>query len=161
MVTGTSGNPRLKIWLAGGVGLLALATGPAAHAKGPEPTLNTAALIVMEDQADRAKPREQCYLYTQLVDALTDTAARQVAAGDDEDAGKTVGRIDAVAAKLQRAAERDARKLKDSEKILNESARKLKDLVRVASGEEREAMRATLAKLDAAHNKILNLVFLQ
>ena len=121
----------------------------------------TAALLMMENQADHAKPREQCYLYTELVNALTDMAARQVAAGDDENAGKTVGRIADVVAKLQRTVERDARKLKDSEKILSESARKLHDLSRIASGGERDEMRATLSKLDAAHNKVLNLVFLQ
>jgi len=161
MVTGTSGNPRLNIWLAGGLGLLTLATVPAAHASGPEATsLNTAALIQMEAQADHAKPRDQCYLYTQLVDALMETASRQVAAGEDEDAGKTVGRIDEVAAKLQLASARDAKKLKAAEKILSESTRKLMELSRVASGVERDKMKATLEKLDAAHSKILGLVFL-
>jgi hypothetical protein len=161
MVTGTSGNPWLKQWVVAGAWLLVLAGGPPARAKAPDTALNSAALIIMEQQADRAKPREQCYLYTQLVNALTDTASRQVAAGEDEDAGKTVGRIAEVTAKLQSAAERDARKLKDAEKILSESSRKLKELARIASGGERDEMRAALAKLDAVHNKVLALVFLQ
>jgi hypothetical protein len=161
MVAGTSGNPRLRQWLAGGVSLLALTMVPSAQASGPEALLNAAALIQMETEADHAKPRDQCYLYTQLVDALTVTAARQVAAGEDEDAGKTVGRIGEVSAKLQRAAARDAKKLKDAEKMLSESARKLQGLSRIASGGERDQMRATLAKLDAAHNKVLDLVFRQ
>jgi len=161
MVIGTSGKPRLNPWLAGGLGLFALTIVPAASASGPEATaLNAAALIQMEAQADHAKPREQCFLYTQLVDALMETASRQVAAGEDEDAGKTVGRIDEVAAKLQRVSARDAKKLKAAEKILSESTRKLMELSRVASGVERDKMRATLAKLDAAHSKILGLVFL-
>ena len=163
MVAGTSGKPRLRLkrWLAGGLGVLALAAGPAAKAIPETTTLNSEALIQLEVQADRAKPRDQCYLYTQLVDALTETAAQQVAAGEVEDAGKTVGRISVVAAKLQQAAARDARKLKDAEKILSETARKLKNLSRVTSGGERDEMRAALAKLDAAHNKILDLVFRQ
>ena len=160
--TVTSGNPRLSRWLAGGLGVLALAAAPAARANGPESTLmNSAALVQMEDQADRAKPREQCYLYTQLVNVLTDTASRQIAAGMDEDAAKTVVRIGEVIVKLQRTAARDTKKLKDAEKILSESARKLTDMARVASGDQRDEMRATLAKLDAAHSKILGLVFLQ
>jgi hypothetical protein len=134
---------------------------PYAQASVPVTSLNAAALIQMETEADRAKPREQCYLYTQLVDALTETAARQVAAGEDEDAGKTVGRIGEVSAKLQRAAARDAKRLKDAEKMLSETARKLQELSKVASGGERDEMRSALAKLDAAHNKILDLVFRQ
>src|SRR5471030_2438538 len=94
----TSGNPRLKILM---VGLLALSSG-AAWANGPETTLmNSAMLIQMETQADHAKPREQCFLYTQLVDVLTDTASRQQAAGMDEDAAKTILRIAEVTVKLQ------------------------------------------------------------
>jgi hypothetical protein len=123
--------------------------------------MNAAMLVQMEDQADHAKPREQCYLYTQLIDLLTDTASRQVAAGLDEDAGKTVARIAEVAAKLQRTAARDTKKLKDAEKILNESARKLTQMVRVVNGEQRDEIKAAAVKLDAAHNKILGLVFLQ
>jgi len=157
MVNGTSGNAKLKILVAG---LLVLAALPAT-AKGPETVVDAAALIQLETQADNAKPREQCYLYTQLVAALMDTASRQVAAGEDEDAGKTVSRIAEVTAKLQRAADRDAKKLKDAEKVLSETSRRLKDLSRVAGAEEREGMRAVLEKLDAAHSKILGLVFLQ
>jgi len=160
--SGTSGNPRLKRWLVGGLGVLSLAAAPAARANGPESTLmNSAALIQMEDQADRAKPREQCYLYTQLVNALADTASRQVAAGMDEDAAKTVVRIAEVTAKLLNTAARDTKKLKDAEKILSESSRKLTELARVANGEQRDELRATVVKLDAAHSKILSLVFLQ
>jgi hypothetical protein len=162
MAAEPSGNPRLKTGLLGVLAVLALTAVPAAHAKGPETTLlNTAALIQMEDQADHAKPRDQCYLYTQLVNMLTDTASRQMAAGMDEDAGKTVSRIDGVTAKLQRAAARDTKKLKDVEKMLNESSRKLTDLSRVVNSAERDEMRATLAKLDVAHNKVLSLVFSQ
>jgi hypothetical protein len=161
MVNGTSRNPKLKKWPAGVLGLLALIIVPAVHAGTTPETaaMSAAALILMEDQADHAKPRDQCYLYTQLVDALMERAARQVAAGDDVDAGKTVGRIDEVTAKVQRSAARDARKLKNAEKMLGESARKLNDLSRVANGGERDEMRATLHKLDAVHNKILSLVF--
>jgi len=159
MVTGTSGNPRLKIFM---VGLLALTAAQAAQASGPETAApNATVLLQMEVQADAAKPREQCYLYTQLVTALMESASQQVAAGEDEDAGKTVGRIAEVTAKLQRAAARDAKKLKDAEKLLGESRRRLMELSRIANGAERDAMRSTLLKLDAAHNKILDMVFLQ
>jgi hypothetical protein len=158
MATEASGIPRLKVLL---VGVLALTTVPAL-AKGPETsTLNAATLVQMETQADHAKPREQCYLYTQLVDALTDSASRQVAAGDDEDAGKTVGWIAEVTAKLQLAAERNAKKLKDAEKILNESARRLTDMSRISTGDQRDELRRTVQKLDAAHTKVLAMVFLQ
>jgi hypothetical protein len=95
------------------------------------------------------------------VNALADTASRQVAAGMDEDAAKTVVRIAEVTAKLLNTAARDTKKLKDAEKILSESSRKLTELARVANGEQRDELRATVVKLDAAHSKILSLVFLQ
>src|ERR1700690_2908441 len=134
MATVMSGIPRLKALL---VGILALTAVPA-MAKGPETAVpNAAALTQMETQADHAKPREQCFLYTQLVDALTQATSKQVAEGDDEAAGKTVGWIAEVTLKLQLATERDAKKLKDAEKILSESARKLTELSRVSTGNER------------------------
>lgn len=158
MATVASGLPRRKIVL---VGIFALTCVPAL-AKGPDKVaLNAAALIQMETQADHAKPREQCYLYTELVDALTQAASKQVAEGNDEDAGKTTGWIAEVIAKLQMAAARDAKKLKDAEKILSESARKLTELSRVSTGDERDELRLTVKKMDAVHTKVLSLVFLQ
>lgn len=135
---------------------------PQARAAGPnEVPLDANALTQMEQQADKANPRDQCYMYAELVHGWTELAGRQMAAGDDEAAGKTVSHIDAVVAKMQQVAAKNAKRLKNAEELMEHTSHRLADMVRVASGDERATMQAALRKLDHAHTAVLALVFAQ
>jgi hypothetical protein len=146
------------VWL--GMLFVALACGNTARASGPDETaLDAAAIIHLEQQADRAKPRDQCFLYTELLHALTETAGREIAAGENSEA--TVQHIDAVMAKVELASAHDAKKLKDAEELLDHTTRRLQDMSRVAHGEERQKMQGVLKTLNEVHAHILSLVFKQ
>jgi hypothetical protein len=124
-----------------------------------ENALDATALAQMELQAEHAQPREQCFLYTQVLHGLTELASRQMKAGDDIEAGNTMLHVNLVAAKLGKATVFDAKRLKNAEQLLEHTDRRLSDMVKVASGETRAAMQEALRQVDKAHTNLLSLVF--
>jgi hypothetical protein len=46
-------------------------------------------LLALQERADVATPREQCFLYAELVHDMTELAGRQLSAGDAEHASRT------------------------------------------------------------------------
>ncbi len=136
-----------------------IAPTPAIAAGLDETSLDAAALAELQQRAEHAPPRDQCYLYTQIVHELTELAGRQMAAGEDEAASSTIQQVDAAAAKLQQASVADARRLKNAEQLLDRTTHRLADMVRVASDQQRSVMQATLRHLDAVHSSVLALVF--
>lgn len=132
---------------------VSLASGPS------EVPQNAAALSEMEQRADAAQPRDQCYLFTEVLHGLTELAGRQISAGDDADAAVTLQRIDAVAAKVQKTSIDNPKRLKNAELILGHITRRLSDMAHVASGAEQTAMQATLQHIDKVHTELLAMVF--
>src|SRR5579863_6474118 len=47
----------------------------------------------LEQRASQANPREQCFLYTQLVHSMTEKAGQEIADGDTEQAASTLKQV--------------------------------------------------------------------
>jgi hypothetical protein len=84
-----------------------------------------------------------------------------MAAGQDALLGTTLEQINTVMAKIQNTSARNAKKLKDAEQLMERTQSRLADMARVASGEQRGVMQATLDRLGQLHSKLLALVFSQ
>jgi hypothetical protein len=134
---------------------------PAAHAKSnhDDPTLDPAALAQMETRADHAGVREQCYLYTELVQVYTDIAGRQMAAGDMEQANATLKRIQHFAALIHSAIARDTRHVKDAEKMVHMASYHLDQYMHRVSSDDKDAFESTVKQLDKVHEELLAQVF--
>jgi hypothetical protein len=131
-----------------------------ARASGPDSVLLDAnTLAQMELQAEHAQPREQCFLYTEVLHGLTELAGRQLQAGDEAEAGTTMQQVDVIASKLAKAAGLDSKKLKNAEQLLEHTDRRLSDMAKVASGETRAAVQEALQQVDKVHTNLLALVF--
>jgi hypothetical protein len=113
----------------------------------------------MEQRADSAVVRDQCYLYTQVVHGLTELAGRQLSAGLDEEAEATIRHVDVVAGKIDLAASKDPKRLKNAEMLLEHTSERLTDMVRAASDAQRDLMKSTLRHLNAVHSGVLSMVF--
>jgi hypothetical protein len=124
-----------------------------------ESPLDAAALLQMEQRADVAQPRDQCWMLAEVLHGLTELAGREIAAGDDQDAGTTFVRIDSVAAKMQKVSAANAKRLKNAELLLEHVTRRLNDMAHVASGGQRNAMQATLQSVDHLHTQVLAVIF--
>ncbi len=139
--------------------VLAMTSRPAFASSPDEAALDAAALSQMEVRADHALARDQCYLYTELLHGLTELAGRQMEAGQDDAAAATMVQVDAVATKMEVATGKDAKRLKNAELLLEHTTRRLSDMLRVASGEQRGVMQTTLKHLYAVHTSVLAMVF--
>src|ERR1700684_3938365 len=64
--------------------------------KPPDPD----AIAALEARADQAQPREQTFLYAQLVQQMTELSIRQYAAGDAEKATGLLKRIQQITQKI-------------------------------------------------------------
>ena len=124
-----------------------------------ESPLDAAALMQMEQRADAAQPRDQCYLFAEVLHGLTELAGRQIAAGDDQDATSTFTHMDSVAEKMQKASAANAKRLKNAEMLLEHITRRLTDMAHIAPSDQRNTMQATLQCVDHLHTQVLAVLF--
>ena len=121
--------------------------------------MDAAALTRMEDHALHAEAREQAHLYAELVQIYTALAARQIAAGDMEQANASLKRIQGYVLHIHQAIAKDTKKLKDAEKNMEVSAFHLRQSMRALSSEDKAAAEATLVKVNGVHEELLAEVF--
>ena len=122
-------------------------------------TLDASALAELETRAAHAQPKEQCFLYTEVLQGLTELAGRQLLSGDDANASATVQHLDLIAEKIQSATAADAKRLKNAEQLLEHTDHRLADMARVASGDTRATLQAALQHVERVHSELLAMVF--
>jgi hypothetical protein len=159
MVT-QSGSPN---WICREAGLILVSlvflfpfTNSARASNLDEAPLDATALLQMEQRADAAQPRDQCYMFAEVLHGLTELAGRQIAAGDDQDAST---HIDSLAVKMQNASAANAKHLKNAELLLEHVTRRLNDMAHVASAGQRSAMQTTMQCVDHLHTQVLAVIF--
>jgi hypothetical protein len=113
----------------------------------------------LEAKASHASPREQCYLYTQLVQAMVDAAGREMLNGDSDQAAATLKQTEHYAQLIHLALARDTKRLKDAEKLMEHTTQRMGEYLRRTSGDDHLAMQATLKQLDHVHDELLDQVF--
>ncbi len=140
--------------------LLCVAVPPAARASNfDEVVLDDATLTQLETRAQTAQPREQCFLYAELVHNLTERAGSQLSKGETAEASATLRRIDSLAQKIHMSLARDTRRLKNAELLMEHTTRRLGDMLHVSSGDDRATLQSTLKQLDSVQNELLAQVF--
>jgi hypothetical protein len=150
----------MRISVASAVFFLLLAF-PTAHAKSnhDDLTLDPAALAQMETRADHAGVREQCYLYTELVQVYTEVAGRQISAGEMEQANTTLKRIQHFTALIHAAIARDTKHVKDAEKMVHMATYHLDQYMHRVSSDDKAVVESTKKELDKVHEELLAQVF--
>ncbi len=121
--------------------------------------LDAAGLQQLEQRAEHAEAREQAFLYTELVQAYTEIAGKQMAAGDMEHAGATLKRIERYASLIHTGLAKDAKKVKDAEMLMHSASFRLKQCFRAASEEDQPAIASTIKEVDKVHEELLAQVF--
>ena len=113
----------------------------------------------LEARATAAQPREQCFLYAELVHQMTELSVREYAAGDVDNAGNLLKRIRLLAQKIHLALAGDDKRLKSAEILLSHTAFRLKELLHGSSYDDRPLVEATLTDIDHAQNEAMMQVF--
>jgi hypothetical protein len=113
----------------------------------------------LEQRAAQAKPREQCFLYAELVHSMTQLARKQFVDGDIEQASATLKKINQYAQLIHKSLANDTKKLKDAELLMQHTTSHLGMYIRGASSDDQMALKATLTQLDHIHDEMLTQVF--
>lgn len=132
---------------------------PALASDPSELALDAPALTDLEQRAAAAEPKDRCFLYTELLHGWTELAGKDMTQGDEVDAASAIAHADEDAAKLKGALGTDSKRLKNAELILEHTAHRLADMVRVASLDQHDTMQAVLKHLNSVHDALLAQIF--
>lgn len=113
----------------------------------------------LEQRASQAQPREQCYLYAQLVHDMVEYSARQYAAGDVKQATGLLKKAQLFTHKIHMALAVNDKKLKNAQILLRHTAFRLTELLHSSDYEDRPLVEQTLAQLNDAQNEAMLAVF--
>ncbi|MBB5315901.1 hypothetical protein [Tunturibacter empetritectus] len=139
---------------------LLLSSPATARAASFDDSLPTAqALAQLELRAQQANPRDQCFLYTELVHVMTEMAGKQMLNGDVDQATATLKKVNAYAMLIHMDIASNSKRLKNAEELMHHTSYRLGEYLHKASNEDRDTLQATLKQLDQVHDELLAQVF--
>jgi hypothetical protein len=131
-----------------------------AHASNVDETIPDAqALNQLELRAQQASPREQCFLYTELVHFMTELAGKQMLDGDVDQASATLKKVNHYALLIHLDLSSNTKRLKNAEMLMHHTNHRLGEFMHLTSGDDRATLQATLKQLDQIQDELLNQVF--
>jgi len=130
-----------------------------AAAKLDESIPSTDALAQLELRASHASPREQPFLYTELVHAMTEKAGQQIADGETQQAAATLRQINRFAHLIHANLARDTKRLKDAEMLMHHTTFRLGQFLHLVSGDDQATVKDTLKQLNQVNDELLTQVF--
>jgi hypothetical protein len=136
--------------------ILALATA-CARASGLDG--DATVLATLQAKADKAPPRDRCFLYAELVGQLADRAGQQLHSGDSAQASESLRLLRQYTEKIGSAIAPDSRRLKDAELLTRRASFRLNNLLRGASYEDQPTLDATLKVVYQAQTLLMFQVF--
>jgi hypothetical protein len=110
-------------------------------------------------KASQAQPREQCFLYAQLVHEMTEFSLRRYAAGDVEKATDLLKQVQLLTHKIHLSVSDDDKRLKNAEILLRHTAFRLTEMLHSSSYEDQTLVAQTLAQVSQAQNEAMMQVF--
>lgn len=118
-------------------------------------------IAALEARATQAQPREQCFLYAELVQQMTELSVRQYASGDVTKAQGLLKRVQALATKIHLSLARNDKRLKNAEIMLSNTSFRLKEMLNASDYEDRPLVQQTLSKVNDAQDEAMMQVFQQ
>jgi len=116
-------------------------------------------IAALQARADQAQPREQCYLYAELVHEMTELSLHDYATGDIDKATILLKQVQQFAHKVHLSVGEDNKRLKNAEILLRHTAFRLHEMLRSSSYEDRPLLEETLAQVNQAENEAMMQVF--
>jgi signal transduction histidine kinase len=131
-----------------------------AHDRGDRPP-DAKQLAALEVRAAAATPRDQPWLYAELVHSMTDIATEQYQAGQDQQAAASLRQAQSYAGRIRVSLLRGAKRLQKAEILVRHTAFRLRQLMLGASLRDRPALEATIRQLNRVQSEMLNQVLEQ
>jgi len=138
---------------------LTVAITPACASGIDDKTFDQQSIDALVAKAGQAQPREQCFIYAEVVHEMTEFSLRQYAAGDEAKATDLLRQIQQLAHKIHLSMSDDDKRLKSAEILLRHTAFRLNEMLHNSSFEDRPLVEQTLAQVNQAQNEALMQVF--
>jgi hypothetical protein len=107
----------------------------------------------------QAQPREQCFLYAELVHEMIEFSAKQYAAGETEKASGLLKRAQELIHKIHLSIADNDKRLKNAQILLRHTAFRLTELLHASASEDRPLVQQTLADVNQAQTEAMMQVF--
>lgn len=152
-------RPRTILPIAAGVFTLLLLTPTVYAASYDESAPSPELLAQLEQRASEANPREQCFLYTEVVHVMIEKAGKEIADGDTQQASATLKLVNEYAHLIQTSIVKDTKRLKNAEELMQHTTFRLGEYLHLVSPDDKPTVQATLTQLDQVNDQMLNQVF--
>lgn len=110
-------------------------------------------------KADQAQPREQCFLYAEVVHQMTELSIRQYAAGNVSGATGLLKKIQEFSQKIHLSMAENDKRMKNAEILLSHTAFRLTEMLHASNAEDQALVKQTLTQVTQAQNEALMQVF--
>src|SRR5271157_5622022 len=127
------------------IALAAIAV-PACASSLDDKTPDPGTIAALQIRINQAQPREQCFLYAELIHEMTELSLRQYAAGDVDKASDLLKQVQQIAHKMHLSASDNDKRLKSAEILLRHTAFRLREMLHNSSYEDRPLFEQTLAQ---------------
>ncbi|MDR3772717.1 MAG: hypothetical protein P4L26_05165 [Terracidiphilus sp.] len=147
-----------KVWMAV-LALLAVSVLPACAAGFDDKSIDQQSIDALQAKILQAQPREQCFLYAELVHQMTELSLRQYAAGDGDKAAGLLKQVQGLAHKIHLSMSDDNKRLKNAQILLRHTAFRLTEMLHSSSLEDQPLVAQTLAQVNQAQSEAMMEVF--
>ena len=110
-------------------------------------------------KASQAQPRDQCFIYAEVVHQMTELSIRQYAAGETTKATGLLKQIQQFAQKIHLSMAQNDKRLKNAEILLSHTAFRLTEMLHSSSADDQALVQQTLAQVTEAQHEAMMQVF--
>jgi hypothetical protein len=139
--------------------LVVLSSPCLAHAALDDKQPDAQSIAALELKASQAQPREQCFLYAELVHELIEYSSAQYSAGEIDKATETLKHVNIFAQKIHMIMANDEKRLKNAQILLRHTAFRLNELLHASAIEDRPLVEQTLAQVNQIQTETMMQVF--
>ena len=139
--------------------LLTVSVLPARASGFDDKTIDQDSINALQAKVLQAQPREQCFLYAELVHEMTEFSVKQYASGDQEKAAGLLKQIQVLAHKIHLSMSDDNKRLKNAQILLRHTAFRLNEMLHSSSLEDQPLVAQTLAQVNQAQDEAMMQVF--
>ena len=124
-----------------------------------EKPVDQESITALEARIPQAQPREQVFLYAELLHKMTEFSLKLYAAGNFEKATDMLKQVQNVAHKVHLSVADNDKRLKNAEILLRHTAFRLNEMLHSSSYEDRPLVEQTLAQVNQAEADAMMQVF--
>ncbi|HEV2137125.1 MAG TPA: hypothetical protein VGR47_23100 [Terracidiphilus sp.] len=115
----------------------------------------------LEAKANQAQPRDQCFLYAEILHRMTDLSMRQYASGNAARALLMLKQMQQISHKIHLSVAKNDKRLKHAELLLSSTAFHLTEMLHSSDYEDRPLIKQTIADVNQAQDAAMMQVFNQ